>query len=94
MIQTRTTIVGFDFLTSEENIRTDRLSRGDSVALISLEYSNLNNLTELFFPEAIAQILLDCHPELELLDDFAFSELWRRVLNTRLLVLSGGAVLP
>jgi hypothetical protein len=87
LIQTKTTIVGFEFLTSEENVRTDKLSRGESVAAVSREFSNLSGLSELFFPESIAQTLTDCHPQLELSDDAAFSELWRRVLNTRMTLL-------
>ena len=86
LVQTEITVVGYEFLTSQQNVRTDRLSRGDTVEAASRDFVDLRNVPTLVFPAAIEQALLDCHPSLELCDDTAFADLWKRLMNMRALV--------
>jgi hypothetical protein len=83
LVQTRVTVVDKEHFSSEANVRTDELSRGSTVAEVARKFSNLIGLRELSFPDAVAQTLRDCDPRLELGDDAAFSNLWRRVGESR-----------
>lgn len=83
LIQARITVHDYQFLSSEQNVRADRLSRGVSVAELSRMFKELSGVKELIFHDSVQQTLADCHPNLELRDDASFAGLWRRVLNTK-----------
>jgi hypothetical protein len=86
LLQTKVTIADYELLSSEQNGRTDKLSRGYSVDEIRREYSDLEGVPEIVIPkEVLDQALRDCDPAMELESDAAFVELWKR-----LAVVKGG----
>jgi hypothetical protein len=82
LMHAEVTIVYFALLNSEQNVKTDELSRQGSVQEVVQRFSELKGMRKVLFPAALLErTLRDCDPNMVLKDDVAFSN------QRRLLVL-------
>jgi hypothetical protein len=92
LVQAEVTVVDFEYLTSNENFKTDDLSRQSSVEEVVQRCPELKGVQEVRFPPLVLErTLRDCDPRMVLDDDLSFSLLWRRlrVLKEELLGRGG-----
>lgn len=80
MTQLDTTVVGSTFISSKENVRTDMLSRGSSVAQLRVAFADMRAVPEVLWPVTLsAQVLKDCDPRRVIETDTELGDLWQRV---------------
>lgn len=69
-----------EFLSSEQNGRADKLSRGWSVTKVADYYDDLRGIKEVMLPVGqMTQVLMDCHPGTVITSDEELAALWKRV---------------
>jgi hypothetical protein len=79
LVQSGVTVVDAQFLTSQENVVCDTLSRGTSVEVAVRTGVLPPGVAKIDTVERVlAQVLEDCSPRLDTSTDAAFEQLWRR----------------